>query len=235
MLTGSRAFDRPTAAECLSAIIREDPRPLSRLNPSVPPPVRWIVERCLAKQPRDRYTSTRDLARDLMSAREHLTELLAFARARRHGRAPGHVSLAVLPFASFSLQPAQALFAEAMTEAVIVELTHRDLLHVTSRMSSLVYRDQRRALPEIAAELAVGWIVQGSVMHHRKRLRVTAQLVHAATDENRWGRTFDCEASDLLTVQAEVAAAIADDIHGVVRREAETPLEEEPERFEVMA
>ena len=75
MLTGQRAFDRPTAVETLSAIIRDDPTPIEQVNPSVPAPVRWIVDRCLAKNPADRYGSTRDLARDLASARDHFSEL----------------------------------------------------------------------------------------------------------------------------------------------------------------
>ena len=75
MLTGRRAFSRPTAVETLAAIIRDDPPPIGQLNPSVPVPVRWIVDRCLAKNPADRYGSTRDLARDLASARDHFSEL----------------------------------------------------------------------------------------------------------------------------------------------------------------
>ena len=75
MLTGRRAFNRPTAVETLSAIIRDDPPQVGLLNPSVPAPVRWIVDRCLAKTPADRYVSTRDLARDLASARDHFSEL----------------------------------------------------------------------------------------------------------------------------------------------------------------
>ena len=75
MLTGRRAFERSTAVETLSAIIRDDPTPVAELNPSIPVPVRWIVERCLAKRPADRYGSTRDLARDLASARDHFSEL----------------------------------------------------------------------------------------------------------------------------------------------------------------
>ena len=75
MLTGQRAFTRPTAAETLSAIIRDDPPPVGQLNPAVPVPVRWIVERCLAKNPAERYASTRDLSRDLASARDRFSEL----------------------------------------------------------------------------------------------------------------------------------------------------------------
>ncbi len=81
MLTGKRAFQRPTAVETLSAIIRDHPPPVRQVNPSVPAPVEWIVDRCLAKSPADRYGSTRDLARDLASARDHFSELTSSGAA----------------------------------------------------------------------------------------------------------------------------------------------------------
>ncbi len=74
MATGQRAFQKPTGAETLSAIIRDEPESFERLNPRAPAPLRWIVERCHAKDPEDRYASTRDLARDLKSIRDHLSE-----------------------------------------------------------------------------------------------------------------------------------------------------------------
>ncbi len=74
MATGKRAFQRKTGAETLTAIIREEPEPLSQAAPKAPAPVRWIVERCLAKDPEERYASTKDLARDLKSVRDRLTE-----------------------------------------------------------------------------------------------------------------------------------------------------------------
>ncbi len=74
MLAKTRPFKGDTAAELLAAIIREDPEPLERKAPSVPAPARWIVERCLAKEPSGRYAATRDLARDLETARMHLSE-----------------------------------------------------------------------------------------------------------------------------------------------------------------
>ena len=74
MATGKRAFDRASSAETLTAIIREEPEPISAANARVPAPLRWIVERCLAKDPEDRFASTKDLARDLKSLRDHLTE-----------------------------------------------------------------------------------------------------------------------------------------------------------------
>jgi serine/threonine protein kinase len=76
MLTGHPAFAAGSAAETLSAILRDDPSPIEDSNPAVPAPLRWIVERCLAKLPRDRYASTRDLARDFQTLKEHSADRL---------------------------------------------------------------------------------------------------------------------------------------------------------------
>jgi tetratricopeptide (TPR) repeat protein/TolB-like protein len=77
LLTGRRAFDRDSAVQTLAAIIEDEPPPLAEACPSLPPPARWIVERCLAKNPADRYASTLDLARELRGVREHLSEASA--------------------------------------------------------------------------------------------------------------------------------------------------------------
>src|SRR5712692_5812028 len=74
MATGRRAFARGSAPETLAAIIREEPEPIAALNAKIPAPVRWIVERCLAKESRNRYASTEDLARELATIRDHLSE-----------------------------------------------------------------------------------------------------------------------------------------------------------------
>ena len=74
MLTGKRPFSRESSAQTMAAIIEDEPQSVGELNPRIPVPVRWIVERCLAKDPHDRYASTRDLARDLQSVRDHLSE-----------------------------------------------------------------------------------------------------------------------------------------------------------------
>lgn len=90
MATGRRAFQRKTGAETLAAIIREEPEPIGQLNPKAPAPVRWIIERCLVKEPEERYTSTRDLARDLRSVRDHLSETSVSAMSLAAGRSrPG--------------------------------------------------------------------------------------------------------------------------------------------------
>jgi len=74
MGTGKRAFERGTTAETLTAIIREEPAPVAQLNPRLPAPIRWLLERCLSKDPEDRFGTTKDLARDLASIRDHLSD-----------------------------------------------------------------------------------------------------------------------------------------------------------------
>ena len=77
-----------TAAETMSAIIREDPKPLARCAPTLPLPLRWIVERCLAKDPEERYASTRDLARDLAGVRDHVSEITSGAEPASRAAGP---------------------------------------------------------------------------------------------------------------------------------------------------
>ena len=79
MATGKRAFQKKTAVDTLAAILNEEPEPIAAINPQVPAPLRWIVERCLAKEPRGRYSATDDLARDLGSLRDHVSESLSLS------------------------------------------------------------------------------------------------------------------------------------------------------------
>jgi Tol biopolymer transport system component len=76
LLAGERPFHRASPAETIAAILREEPEPLERKAPSVPAPVRWLIERCLSKEPSERYVSTRDLARDLTTCRQHFSETM---------------------------------------------------------------------------------------------------------------------------------------------------------------
>src|SRR5262249_37225898 len=98
MATGKRAFQKGTAIDTLSAILHEEPKPVAEISPEAPTPLRWIVERCLAKKSRQRYSSTDDLARDLATLRDHLTEAVAtraIAAPGRRSRALG-LTLAVV-------------------------------------------------------------------------------------------------------------------------------------------
>jgi hypothetical protein len=98
LATGRRAFQRPTSAETIVAVMREEPEPIAKLNPRLPAPLRWIIDRCLAKDPEQRYASTRDLARELASLRDHIGELSGEVPAGIAEAAPAHPTFQRLSF-----------------------------------------------------------------------------------------------------------------------------------------
>ena len=135
-------------------------------------------------------------------------------RERLLGRAtPGRIeSLAVLPLENLSGDPQQEYFADGMTEALITELGQISALRVISRTSAMHYKGTRKTLPEIARELKVDGVVEGTVSRSGKRVRVTAQLIEAATDRHLWAKSYDRDLQDILALQDEVARTVADEI-----------------------
>jgi TolB-like protein len=120
-------------------------------------------------------------------------------------------AIAVLPLDNFSGDPGQDGFADGMTDALIAQLAQLGGLHVISRTSSMRHRGSRKTLPEIARELGATHIVEGSVSRDRAGVRVTAQLIDAASDRHLWAASYDRRAAD-LAVQGEVAESIAREI-----------------------
>jgi TolB-like protein/Tfp pilus assembly protein PilF len=118
-------------------------------------------------------------------------------------------SLAVLPLEDLSGAPEQEYFAEGLTEALITTLAKIGDLRVVSRTSAMRYKGVRKPLQEIAQELDVDVVVEGTVLRAEQRVRITAQLIHAATETHLWAETYDRELRDVLSLQSEVAQAIA--------------------------
>jgi TolB-like protein len=222
MLTGVRAFERPTLPETLAAIIREEPRRLAQLNPGIPAPVRWIVERCLAKDPRERYALTRDLARDLASAREHLPELMVAQRGPSSRRTARHRAIAVLPVVNLSIDSQQEPLADAMTDALLAELTQFRDLHVVSRMASMPFKTRPISVSDLGEELDVRWVLLASFLRSGREVRISAQLVDASCDENRWAQSYTRAFRKILTMQNEVAREIAQAVNAVVTSDHST-------------
>ena len=137
--------------------------------------------------------------------------------ARRAERYPGSNvtirSIAVLPLENISSDPEQEFFTDGMTDALITELARFPGLRVISRTSILQYRDARKPLPEIARELGVDAVVEGTVVREGGRVRITAQLIHATTDRHLWAERYERELTDILFLQSDVAEAIAQAIH----------------------
>jgi TolB-like protein/DNA-binding winged helix-turn-helix (wHTH) protein/Tfp pilus assembly protein PilF len=121
-------------------------------------------------------------------------------------------SLAVLPLENLSHDPDQEYFSDGMTDALIADLSKIGALRVTSRTSSIRYKKTSKSLPEIARELNVDGVVEGSVMRSGNRVRITARLIHAPTEQNLWSETYERDLGDVLKLQGEVAEAVAEQV-----------------------
>jgi TolB-like protein/DNA-binding winged helix-turn-helix (wHTH) protein/Flp pilus assembly protein TadD len=121
-------------------------------------------------------------------------------------------SLAVLPLESLSNDASQDYFADGMTDELISDLGQISALRVISRTSVMVYKHARKPLPQIARELNVEAVVEGTVLRSGDRVRITAQLIDASSDKHLWSQSYEGELRDTLALQNQVARAIADQI-----------------------
>ena len=121
-------------------------------------------------------------------------------------------SIAVLPFANLMDDPAQEYFVEGMQEALITTLAKIHPLRVISRTSVMQFKDTTRPIPEIAHDLDVDAVIEGSVLRAGNRVRITAQLIRGANDEHVWAESYDRDVSDVLGLLSEVAEAIAGEV-----------------------
>jgi serine/threonine protein kinase len=121
-------------------------------------------------------------------------------------------SLAVLPLANLSGDPAQEYFCDGMTDVLIAGLAQIKALKVISRTSVMQYKEARKPLPQIARELGVEGIIEGSVMRSGNRVRITAQLIDARQDRHLWANNYEREMTDVLALQAEVVREITGEI-----------------------
>jgi serine/threonine-protein kinase len=133
-------------------------------------------------------------------------------------------SLAVLPLRNLSGDPEQDYFVDGMTEALMTDLSKIGALKVISRSSAMRYKGTEKPLAEIARELDVDAVIEGSVVREGDRVGITAQLIEAATATNLWADRYDREISSILALQGEVAQAIAREIQVTLTPEEESLL-----------
>lgn len=254
MAGGRRPFAGKTAYELSSAILRSTPPPLPA---HATPGLRAVVERCLAKDPRERYQRAGEIGAALHALRSQtpwaqpsptlppvspseaatktpserprrfafagvlavlaLLVIVAIFVVRKwkptgaSASMPIH-SLAVLPLDNFSHNPAEEYFADGMTEELTTQLAQISALRVISRTSVMRYKGANKPLPEVAKELHVDAVVEGSVMQIGDRVRITAQLIQAPTDKHLWAKDYEGDARDVLALQQQVAKAIAAEV-----------------------
>jgi serine/threonine protein kinase/Tfp pilus assembly protein PilF len=237
MLAGKRPFAGRSELEVLQSIRHASPELLGK---GVPQAVRTVVEKALQKNPRDRYQSMREMVADLHSLLRQpgssgsasnrpwkgilsaaAMALLALAVWKYWPAAPRPPiqRIAVLPLRDLSNDANQGAFSDGTTEAVILNLAQVHSLSVISHTSVMHYKGTRKTIPEIGRELHVDALVTGTVQRVGGRVRVSAQLIHAASDRNLWGRRFDRDGTDVLQLEEEVAQAIAREVQAQITPE----------------
>ena len=126
---------------------------------------------------------------------------------------PGPIrSLLVLPLENLSRDPEQEYFADGLTEELITKLARISALRVLSRTTAMHYKGVRKPLPEIARELQVDGVVEGTVLRSGEQVRISAQLIHAPTDTHLWADSYERNLRNVLSLQSEVAQAIAREV-----------------------
>ncbi len=256
LLTGQPPFRGAYEAALLHAILNETPAPITRLRPDVPPALEQVVRRLLCKDPAQRYRHAGEVLDDLRSLYKDLesekpkTGLPSVRRARRQrvfrygsvaflsillvigGRylftGPSETidAIAVLPLENLSGDPDEEYFADGMTEALITELGKIRALQVISRRSVMQYKGTDLPLSEIARTLNVDAVVDGSVLQAGEQVRITVKLIHAATDEQMWGQSYNRDLRDVLALHSEMARTIAREIEIQVTPQEQTYLED---------
>jgi serine/threonine protein kinase/tetratricopeptide (TPR) repeat protein len=239
MVTGKLPFRGEHEQATIYSILNDEPKPLTDFCENIPKELAHVVEIAMAKSPNDRYPSVGDLLAALRSCQAHLkAEKTANVEDRgremqrkktlRYSsvaalvillvvvglflapeRGEGIGSIAVLPLENLSGDPEQEYFADGMTDELISNIAKVSALRVISRTSVMRYKDTDKSLPEIARELNVDAIVEGSVLRSGNRIRISAQLIHAAKDEHLWAESYERDLRDILSLQRELARVIA--------------------------
>ena len=192
--------------------------------------------------PSNRHASRRGVVATVGGLVVLLALIVGFRAAKLrewlHGSVPApHIeSLAVLPLKNLSGDPTQEYFADGMTEELITDLSKIGAVRVISRTSAMRYKDTNKSLPEIARELNVDGVVEGSVERSGDRVRITAQLIHAPTDTHLWADSYERDLRNILSLQDEVARDIASKIRVTLTPQERAQLSNsrpiEPEAYE---
>ena len=133
-------------------------------------------------------------------------------------------AIAVLPLSNLSGLPEEDFFADGMTDTLITDLAKACRIKVISRTSVMLYKNTKKPLSEIARELGVDAVVEGSIFRAGDRVRISAQLVRAATDEHLWAERYDRKLEDVFALQDDVVRAIIKEINATLNISMEQQL-----------
>jgi eukaryotic-like serine/threonine-protein kinase len=219
MLTGTPPFRGATSGAVIGEILTHAPTAPVRLNPDVAPDLERIVDKLLEKDRELRYQSARGVRVDLERLR----------RGRNTEPAPrADASIVVLPFENLSPDPDNAFFADGLTEEIITDLSKVRAITVISRTSAALLVGCGKPIPEIARQVNVRYVLRGSVRRAGNQLRITTQLIEAATDSPVWAERYAGTLDDVFDIQEKVSRTITDALKVALTPEEQRRMAERP-------
>jgi TolB-like protein len=215
MVTGKLPFRAEYDQAVIYAILNEEPAPFGPLESSFQIQVFRIIQRALDKDPSQRFQTMDELLDHLQDIRDRGNSPYQMESEKIEkgvGDEQNIRSLVVLPLANYSNDPDQEYFVDGMTDALTAYLSKLPGLKVISRTSAMRYKKSKKSLPDIASELKVDSLLEGSVIRSENRIRVTVQLIRAVTDSHLWAENYERDFEDIILLQSEISQAIADGI-----------------------
>ena len=224
MATGTQPFRGTTSGAVLGEILTKAPTAPVKFNPHVPADIERVVNKLLEKDRELRYQSARDVRVDLERVRRALTQTATASRPS----ATEQASIVVLPFENLSPDPDNAFFADGLTEEIIADLSKIRALRVISRTSAMMFKGVRKSAPAIANELGVAHVLEGSVRRAGNSLRITAQLIDAASDAHLWAEKYTGTLDDVFDLQEQLSRRIVEALKGALTPDEERRLAARP-------
>ncbi len=226
LLAGKLPFRGDHDQTVIYSILQREPEQLTKLRPGLAPELDNIVGQALAKKPADRYQTMEEFREDLGALAEGLKPLKARARPVRSEK-----SIAVLPFINDSPDQENTYFINGVMEEILGSLQKIKALRVISRTSVEQYRERKKSVREIAEELGVNYIVEGSAQKYGNAFRLRAQLIMAEHETHLWGESFQqkiTDVEDLFNIQIRIAESIAEELKAVISPEEKKLIEKVP-------
>jgi len=199
MLTGQKPFGQKHDQALMYSILNDPTESVSRVRPEIPKPLEVVIQKTLEKDRSRRYQNMEELLKDLKS-----TGVWGI------GVPKVEKSIIVLPFDNISPDPDQEYFCDGMTEEIITDLSHVHDLLVISRSSAMTFKGTKKKIREIAQEVNVRYVLEGSVRKAGNNLRITAQLIDSANDAHLWAEKYSGTLDDVFDIQEKVSRSLVD-------------------------
>ncbi len=199
MITGQLPYRGEYEQAVIYSILNEEPEPVTSLRSAVPVELEQIVDKAMAKDVNQRYGNADEFLRDLRQIQENLKVTSGAASSK---------SIAVLPLDNISPDKENEYFSDGLTEEIIMNLSKIKDLKVISRTSAMHYKGTKKPLKQIAKELQVQYVLEGSVRKQGSDLRITAQLIDAVQDAHLWAEKYTGTMEDVFEIQEKVAQQI---------------------------